>query len=91
MTNDANCICPICFKTHPIAMARAQYRECPDCGSEAIGVDLVPLSEYLAGHTLEALQEQREQWAIVTGFYESYKADKLKRIDHVIALKRRHG
>jgi hypothetical protein len=84
---DEKSICPLCFNIWPIEYARKGYGECPDCGSEAIGVDLVPLNQFLKDETLESLRALLAKWDKATGFYESYKQAKRKRIEAVIRMK----
>jgi hypothetical protein len=78
-------LCPVCF--HFYATIDPKWPTCPDCGSEAMDVDVVPLDQFLQEHTLENLQDTREKWAAVQGFRETYKQKKLERIDKVISLK----
>ena len=51
-------------------------------------VVVLPLDQFLAETSDETLIELRGKWAAATGFLESYKMAKLKRIDDVIVLKR---
>jgi hypothetical protein len=84
--NDSS-ICPVCFTLYPIAAARSQNPTCPDCGSEAIEVDLEPLTTFLERHCEAELREKLSKWNAATGFYESYKEAKRKRIEVAIAAK----
>jgi hypothetical protein len=81
-------ICPICFDVYPASSAAQDPALCPDCGSEAIDIELVPLGTFLAETSTQKLTELRERWIAATGFLESYKAAKLQRIDAVLALRR---
>ena len=81
-------ICPICFHFYPASLAREEYPFCPDCGSEAMDVSVIPLGEFLNKNSLEELAELRDKWAAATEFRETYKAAKLRRILRVIELKK---
>ena len=85
MANDATLICPLCFLQFPRSAAMAT---CPDCGSEAIEIDAVPLSQYLTDHTLNDLQTLLAKWdAAAKSFNPSYHAAKRARMVAVIEMK----
>jgi len=84
---DEKSICPVCFTIWPIEQARKGYGTCPDCDSEAIGIELVPLDQFLKDETVESLRELLAKWEKAEGFYESYKQAKSKRIEAVIKMR----
>jgi hypothetical protein len=80
-------ICPLCYNLYPETLAHKKYPFCPDCGSEAIDVEVVPLRRYLAETSTASLIQWRDSWAAITGFRENYKAAKLERIERAMLLK----
>jgi hypothetical protein len=84
-------ICSICFQSfHPSAVD-AQRPSCPHCDSEAIDTEVIPLRRFLGETSLQDLVELERTWSEATGFYESYKQAKLKRIQRVVKLKKQFG
>ena len=82
------CICPVCFSFHPGFRVRLECPTCPDCASEALTVDVILLKHFLAEATLDKLVEMRNEWALIEGFNETYKGEKLKRMSRVVELKK---
>jgi hypothetical protein len=82
-------VCPTCFSLFPLSFASLVPSTCPDCDSEAMSVDLTPLEDFIASHSLEELRNILAKWSAVTGFRDSYKLAKTKRIEIVIELKSR--
>ena len=86
-TIQARTVCPVCFTIFPKGKIHADYPTCPHCDSEAIGVDVVPLDEFLAQTPLEELQRIASEWDAATGFYEAYKREKATKIAALIKRK----
>ncbi|HZZ41963.1 MAG TPA: hypothetical protein VFE58_03435 [Tepidisphaeraceae bacterium] len=77
-------ICPLCFTRYPLSVVNAVMSICPECDSEGISIDLVSFDEFLRDYSMTELQTILTKWGAATGFYESYKASKRRRIEDVI-------
>jgi hypothetical protein len=65
----------------------AYYPFCPDCSSEGIELQVVPLAEFLATTTAEGLDDLLMRWEAIDGFLSAFKDLKSRRIRHLLALK----
>lgn len=82
-------ICPVCFRRYSAMTIPKEYPLCPDCDSEAIGVEVVPLGDFLNETSLAQLEEISADWSASQEFLPDYKQTKQRRIDDLIARKRK--
>jgi len=80
-------VCPLCCEIIPAGTVSAEYPCCPDCSSEAIDIDVIPLAEFLEGKTVEDLRELLRRSEAAEGFLPAYKEIKSERIRQLISLK----
>ena len=81
-------ICPACLERFAESAIQAEMPECPSCGSEALSIDVIPYSLFMATHSLADIQKRRTEWLLVTGLLPQYHKSVLKRIDSIISEKR---
>ncbi len=77
-------VCPVCFVVFPAGTVNLKYLTCPHCESEALGVDLEPLSFFFNRVTLAELQRIAKEWENQKGFLPAYKAEKQSRLRTLI-------
>jgi hypothetical protein len=80
-------LCPACFTQYSSTQIQLEWPTCPDCYSEAIEIDVIPLEKFLADTSLAMLQEWLDSWASAKGFNPEYHARRRRQIEAVIALK----
>jgi hypothetical protein len=82
-------ICPVCFVTFPGTRYDPRFPDCPHCESEAIGSPLERLSEFLERHPADEIERWVARWRAETGFLPGYHAQKLKRMESLLARSRK--
>jgi hypothetical protein len=80
-------VCSVCCDIFPPGTVSADYPFCPDCSSEGIELQVVPLADFLAATTAEGLNDLLMRWEAIDGFLPAFKDLKSQRIRHLLALK----
>ena len=81
-------VCPLCCDILPPDTVSVDYPFCPDCSSEGIDFEVVPLDDFLGRTTVAELNDLLRRWEATEGFLPAYKELKSQRIRHLIALRR---
>src|SRR5690349_5873438 len=82
-------ICPVCFATFPGTRFDPRFPDCPHCDSEAIQSALVPVADLLARHPTAEIEGWVASWKAETGFVPEYHAQKLERMENLLARSQR--
>lgn len=80
-------VCPLCCYILAPGTVSADYPICPDCSSEGIDFDVVPLADFLDRTTVDKLNDSLRRWESLDGFLPAYKELKSERIRYLISLK----
>ena len=80
-------VCPLCFEQFSVGTVSADYPSCQDCASEGMDFGVESLHAFLAGKTLEDLNEIAARWQAAEGFLPQYKVLKAERIAQLRARK----
>lgn len=86
--NAEEMVCPVCFTVFPPGKIKPAFPTCPHCESEAIGVEVERVTEFLQRLSLPELRRIAEEWRRQTGFLKSYKQEKLRRIRALVVRRR---
>lgn len=60
-------VCPLCCDIFPLGTLSADYPICPDCSSEGIDSDVVPLADFLDRTTVDKLNDSLRHWETLGG------------------------
>lgn len=77
-------VCEICFHTYPSSSVNPEWPTCPDCESEALSINLIPLRTYLESSDRQALEDIKTKIMSNTNLYEHYRKAVADRIEGLI-------
>ena len=80
-------VCPICACIYPPRSVSSEYPFCPDCSSEGMDLEVIPLKIFLNSTSLSEFDEMLARWEAVDGFRPEYKQLKSDRLRHLRSLK----
>jgi hypothetical protein len=80
-------VCPICACIFPPRSVSSEYPFCPDCSSEGMDLDVIPLKTFLESKGLPDFDEMLAHWEAADGFRPEYKQLKSDRLRHLRSLK----
>jgi hypothetical protein len=80
-------VCPLCACLFQPGSVSADFPFCPDCSSEAMDIEVLPLDGFLDSKSLADFDDMLARWEAADGFRSEYKQLKSDRLRHLRSLK----